>query len=72
MSALLKLAIQHDDRNIEPSLSQALDVALYHGVRIENEVEIGEGYTLVPFEPLLEYFEPKWFNEVAAQQVNWR
>ena len=72
LSTILNLAIQHNDGNVEPSLSKALDVALYHGVRIENEAELGEGYTLVPFEQLQEHIEPEWLNEVAAQQVNWR
>ncbi|MBO9448367.1 HEPN domain-containing protein [Ruegeria sp. R14_0] len=72
LNTILKLAIQNSDGETQPYLGKAIDVALYHGVFVENTVELGEGYSLVPFEQLQEHIEPEWLTEVAAKQVNWR
>jgi len=50
LNALLKLAIGQGDHSESDALGGAFDVAVYHGVCIESEVELGEGYALLPFE----------------------
>ena len=72
LNALLKLPIGQGNHGRSDALSGALDVAVYHGLCIESEVELGEGYALLPFEQLSAYIELEWLKEVAAQQVNWR
>ncbi|GFE67327.1 hypothetical protein KIN_44010 [Litoreibacter roseus] len=72
LNALLKLPIEQDDNSQKNSLSEALDVAVYHGICIESEVELGEGYALIPCKQLSAHIELEWLKDVAAQQVSWR
>ncbi|GGE55879.1 HEPN domain-containing protein [Actibacterium pelagium] len=63
---------------VKPDLSQAnnlntgMDVALFFGLRVPHEIDLGEGYSLIPLALLKNYVDPEWLRGVAPEHVEWR
>jgi hypothetical protein len=60
------------DKQLNSSLLQGKDIALFYGVCLEREIELCEGYSIAPLKLLQEHLAPDWIRDVAAQQVDWR
>lgn len=72
LSTLLELAFAQSAMKDVGPLGLAMDVAVFHGAYFESEIELGEDYSLIPFEQLSEHVDLDWLEDVAAQQVSWR
>ena len=53
-------------------LNVGMDAALFFGLRIPQEIDLGEGYALVPLEHISEYVDRSWLQEVAPEHVRRR
>ena len=54
------------------ALNVGMDIALYYGIRISKEVDLGEGYSLVPLCQIEDYVNREWLREVAPEHVDRR
>lgn len=54
------------------ALNVGMDIALFFGVRVNCEIDLGEGYSLVPLKQLDDYVDSEWLREVAPEHVEWR
>lgn len=72
LDKLLKLASSPISPHSSWPLRSAIDVAIFHGLKFEAEVDLGEEYILLPFHELSAHLETEWLQGVATKQVNWR
>ena len=54
------------------ALDVGMDIALYYGIRISREVDLGEGYSLIPLGQIEDYVDREWLREVAPEHVDRR
>ncbi len=69
---ILLLGMGMLDHPLEGNLDKGLDVALFYGAKITEEIELNEGYSLIPFFKLEEYIDRSVLKEMAPQQVEAR
>ncbi|MEG3661737.1 hypothetical protein [Celeribacter halophilus] len=60
------------DQQLYSSLLQGKDIVLFHGVRLEHEIELCEGYSIAPLSLLREHLDPEWITDVATKQIERR
>ena len=54
------------------ALDVGMDIALYYGIRVTKEVDLGEGYSLIPLREIEDYVDREWLREVAPEHVDRR
>ena len=54
------------------ALDVGMDIALYYGIRINKEIDLGEGYSLIPLCQIQDYVDREWLREVAPEHVTRR
>ena len=72
LNALLLSSRSQVKPNRSNDLNVGMDVALYYGLRIPHEIDLGEGYSLVPLTLIKTHVDREWLQEVAPEHVEWR
>ena len=69
----LLIAPKVDERPLRTrALDVGMDIDLYYGIRINKEVDLGEGYSLIPLCQIQDYVDREWLREVAPEHVDRR
>ncbi|MBL4749099.1 MAG: hypothetical protein JKX71_00705 [Amylibacter sp.] len=71
-NAMLLLGMRMLDHPLEDGLDKGLDVVLFYGAKITEEVGLGEGYSLIPFFKLEDYIDRNALRDMAPRQVEER
>nr|MEC9421168.1 hypothetical protein [Pseudomonadota bacterium] len=72
LNALLQLAAERRPSPLSNDLDLGLDIALFHGVYIRDKVDLGEGYSLIPYSQLTEYVDKEWLEDLAPDHMRSR
>ncbi len=72
LNALLLSSKVEPDSSQATDLNTGMDVALFYGLRVPHEIDLGEGYSLIPLTLLKNYVDREWLREVAPEHVEWR
>ncbi len=72
LNALLQLAAARRRSPLSSDLDLGLDIALFHGININDKVDLGEGYSLIPYSQLTEYVDKEWLEDLAPDHMRSR
>lgn len=72
LNSLLQLSRRKRSSPLPNDLDLGFDIALFHGAHIQNVVDLGEGYSLMPYSQLSEYIDNKWLEDLAPDQIRHR
>lgn len=72
LNALLLSSTSQTNPADEDDLNIGMDAALFYGLRIPQEIDLGEGYALVPLSLIEEHIDREWLQEVAPEHVERR
>ncbi|XHC12422.1 hypothetical protein ABWH98_06180 [Labrenzia sp. ac12] len=72
LNAFLQLASATRPSPLSSDLDLGMDIALFHGLHIRDNVELGEGYVLMPYALLTEYVDKEWLEEFAPDHMRSR
>lgn len=72
LNSLLQLSGGRQNHPLSNRLDIGYDIALFHGARVLDTVELGDGYSLMPYSRLREHVDDEWLEDVAPDQVRWR
>ncbi len=72
LNALLLSSTLRPDLGQANDLNVGMDVALFFGLRVPHEIDLGEGYSLIPLALLKNFVDREWLREVAPEHVEWR
>ena len=72
LNALLLSSTSQTNPADESDLNIGMDAVLFFGLRIPQEIDLGEGYALFPLDHITEYVDREWLQEVAPEHVERR
>ncbi|AGI65903.1 hypothetical protein OAN307_c01320 [Octadecabacter antarcticus 307] len=72
LNSLLQLSRGGQSHPLSNRLDIGYDIALFHGDRVLDTVELGEGYSLMPYSHLRENVDDEWLEDVAPDQLRHR
>lgn len=72
LNSLLQLSGGRQSHPLSNRLDIGYDIALFHGARILDTVELGKGYSLMPYSRLREHIDDEWLEDVAPEQFRHR
>lgn len=72
LNSLLQLSNGTCSSPLPSDLDRGFDVELFHRVYIQNYVDLGEGYLLMPYSQLSDYIDSEWLEDIAPDQVHHR
>jgi hypothetical protein len=72
LNSLLQLPRRRQSHQLSNRLDVGYDISLFHGAHIFDTVELGEGYSLMPYRHLSEHINDEWLEDVAPDQLRHR
>ena len=72
LNALLSTSTIDRKPNRTEAINVGMDIALFYGIRINSEFDLGEGYSLVPLKLLDQYVDREWLRDVAPEHIELR
>ena len=72
LSSLLQLSRGGRSHSLSNHLDLCYDIALFHGAWVRDTVDLGEGYSLMPYSELCEYVDSEWLEDIAPEHLRHR
>lgn len=74
LNSILQLSRGKRTHPLPCQLDLGYNIALFHGAGVQDTVDLGGGYSMMPYSQLYEYVDNEWLEDVAPDQLrnrNW-
>jgi len=72
LNALLESSGNRDANDLLGDLNRGYDVVVFHGLHLEEKLEIGDGFFMFPYEQVRDFIDEDLLKDVAPHEVKFR